>query len=104
MNIIAEVKKIFGENNCGIEHWTANAGHDDFWCPMPDDEDKIIRLRKLLQDNIDEARKVDNKYIKTFVYMMDNSPDDFFAGSNWLSDNFERLFPGVCRKEENEKI
>jgi len=91
VDIIAEVKNIFGKGCC-VERWTANAGHDDFWCPLPDDEDSIIRLRKLLEDNIDEARKIENRYLKAFIYMMDNRPNDFFAGSNWLKDNFERLF------------
>lgn len=88
MDIIAGIKEIFGKENI-VEEWTADAAHDDFWCPMDDDEKKVERLCKFIAENKEEARKVDNEYVKTFIYMMENRPDDYFAGK----EKFNKLFP-----------
>lgn len=86
-DFVAEIKKIFGDTCCA-EHWTADAGHDDFWCPVDDEEENVIKIYGLIKENLDEALKSEHPYVNTFAWMMKNQPDKFFAGHEVLLKHF----------------
>jgi len=87
INFVKEIQKIIGENVC-VEDWTADAGHDDFWCPTDDEEENVIKIYGLIRKNLDDALNSELPYVKTFAWMLKNQPDQFFAGHEILLKYF----------------
>ena len=46
IDFMTELRKIAGEDSA-VEHWTADAAHDDFWCPLPDQFDEVRHISDL---------------------------------------------------------
>lgn len=89
-DFVTEIRKIVGEGSC-VEHWTADAAHDDFWCPTDDEEENVIKIYGLIKTKLDEALKSKYPYVKTFALMLKNQPDKFFAGHEVLLKHFREL-------------
>lgn len=83
----AEISRIFGKQ-IYLETWTADAGHDDYWCPDTDEIDKVKQVHELVKANLKEALESKYPYVATFAYMV-NAPDqEFMSGHERLDEIF----------------
>jgi hypothetical protein len=83
----AEISKIFKKKVC-LEHWTADAGHDDYWCPDLEELDKIKQVHALIKKNLKEALDSHYPYVATFAYMVNDPEQKFMSGHERLDEIF----------------
>lgn len=88
MDYKTKISEIFGED-VPLEHWTADAGHDDYWCPDTDQIDKVIKVHELIKNNLEDALDSEYPYVSMFAYMIKDSNQKFMSGH----EKFNQYFP-----------
>lgn len=88
MIFLEEVDRIFLTDT---KDWLIDSAEIDYFMPMPEDYNKIIKLFNLIKENLGEALKCKNKYIMAFAKMVQNEPDMFMRGD----EAFQKNYPGI---------